>query len=346
MQLNYIHSFRGIAIVFIVLGHALYFQFDWSNNPELFNLLKDVLSNGTVLFVFISGYLFKHLNGKYPLKTYYKTKFQNLVIPYLLLSIPAIVFTAWVAPSYSQLEVFHSGSVVEQVMAHYLVGGAHVNYALWFMPMIIVIILMAPLLAKIFQNRWFYWLLVPLIVMSMFLHRGPVPIVDVPRHVAYFLPVFITGMWINDYREQLEPIFERYALMLFVIVSALIAIQFNFASYHGSLLTDAAFDNAQWQFDFEFIQKLLMCAFLIGLLRRYQRLNGRLLDILARYSFTIFFCHIYIFVLIELLIGQQNVDSSFALWLLRGLVSLSVCCLIGIIGKRVLGRYSRQIIAS
>ncbi|NVJ51250.1 MAG: acyltransferase [Gammaproteobacteria bacterium] len=346
VTLPYIHTFRGIAIIFIVLGHALYFQFDWSEHTFAFNLLKDVLSNGTVLFVFISGYLFKHLHGRYTLSSYYKNKFKNLVLPYLILSVPAIAFTVLVAPSFSQLAVFHSESITLQVLSHYLVGGAHVNYALWFMPMIIVVILLAPLLATIFSSPQRYWLVLPLLVLSLLIHRSPVPIVDVPRHVIYFIPVFIIGMWVNDCRDQVEGWLERNCFGLLLVVLALIAYQFNFADYHGSLLTEHAFDNKRWLFDFELIQKLLFCGLFIGLLRRYESLNLRVFDILARYSFTIFFCHIYIFVLIEIIVGHQQVEGNVLLWLLRALIALSMCCLIGFIGQKLFGRYSRQIVAS
>ena len=47
---------RGIAIIFIVLGHSIY------NSGEGFPLLlENLLRGGTALFVFISGYFFHRI---------------------------------------------------------------------------------------------------------------------------------------------------------------------------------------------------------------------------------------------------------------------------------------------
>ena len=346
MKLEYIHSFRGIAIAFIVFGHALYFQFDWSNNQTQFYLLQDILSNGTVLFVFISGYLFQHLHGRQSHSQYYKSKFKNLLIPYIILSAPAIAFTVLIAPTYSELEVFQSGNLLEQVLMHYALGGAHVNYALWFMPMIWVMVSLAPFLAWILQKPSHYWVLLPMFALAWFIHRSPVPIVDVMRQVFYFIPVFITGMFISQYKTQIEPWFEKYWWVLLTLVTVLIMSQFLFSHYHGSLVTKTAYSSEKGWFDFQLLQKLFMCFLVIGLLRRFPNLNGRLLDTLAQYSFTIFFCHIYFFVVIEIIIGDQKVPSSLGLWFARGAIALLACCLLASIGKKFFGRYSRQLIAS
>lgn len=346
MKLEYIHSFRGIAIAFIVFGHALYFQFDWSNNQSLFYLLQDILSNGTVLFVFISGYLFQHLYGRQSHSQYYTSKLKNLLVPYIVLSAPAIAFTVLIAPTYSELEVFQSGNIMEQVLTHYALGGAHVNYALWFMPMILVIVAVAPLLAWLLQKPSYYLVLLPLFALAWLIHRSPVPIIDVMRQVLYFIPVFITGMLISQFKAQIEPWFEKYWWALLSIVFVLMLSQFFFSQYHGSLVTKLAYSNEKGWFDFQLLQKLCMCFLIIGLLRRFPILNARLLDKLAQYSFTIFFCHIYIFVVIEVIVGDQQVPASLGLWFARGVIALLMCCLLAVIGKKLFGRYSRQLIAS
>ena len=88
--LGYIHNFRGIAILFVVGGHIL---LSWPENEH--PLAKDVLysiwQNGTVLFVFIAGYLFQYLIGKYRTFDYWKKKLRYVILPYLLISGPAII---------------------------------------------------------------------------------------------------------------------------------------------------------------------------------------------------------------------------------------------------------------
>ena len=52
-KLNYIHIFRAIAIIIIVLGHSV------DTSHEIMGILVNIfIQGGTVLFVFISGFLF------------------------------------------------------------------------------------------------------------------------------------------------------------------------------------------------------------------------------------------------------------------------------------------------
>ena len=52
----------------------------------------EVFSGGTALFIFISGFLFQHLSGKYEFKNYMSKKWTNVILPYLWTAIPGILF--------------------------------------------------------------------------------------------------------------------------------------------------------------------------------------------------------------------------------------------------------------
>ena len=86
--LHFIHSFRGVAILFVVGGHIL---LDWKPGTVSEKILDAIFQNGTVLFVFIAGYLFQHLSGKYDTLDYWKKKVQYVLLPYILISTPAII---------------------------------------------------------------------------------------------------------------------------------------------------------------------------------------------------------------------------------------------------------------
>ena len=66
MYLNFINYFRGFAILLIVMGHLFEITkvFDY-NNPQLNSLFTKIcfplITGGTALFVFISGFLFHHI---------------------------------------------------------------------------------------------------------------------------------------------------------------------------------------------------------------------------------------------------------------------------------------------
>lgn len=69
---------RGIAIIFIVLGHSIY------NSGEGFPLLlENLLRGGTALFVFISGYFFHRIFYKdFDYSKFMKNKVQNVLYPF------------------------------------------------------------------------------------------------------------------------------------------------------------------------------------------------------------------------------------------------------------------------
>src|SRR5688500_9095908 len=89
--LHYIHYFRGAAILLIVGLHAC-ISLKWGDAVLQRKLALVLFNNGTVLFVFISGYLFYHLNkNHFDYVDYLKKKFLYVIIPYLVVSIPAII---------------------------------------------------------------------------------------------------------------------------------------------------------------------------------------------------------------------------------------------------------------
>src|SRR5882762_3443553 len=82
--LNYIHYFRGIAIIFVVGGHT-YLTLSWNKGTSSQIFFDCLWQNGSVLFVFIAGFLFQHLSGKFEYKKYLKNKALNVVLPYLII---------------------------------------------------------------------------------------------------------------------------------------------------------------------------------------------------------------------------------------------------------------------
>src|ERR1035438_1198168 len=77
MFLRYIHSFRALAIIFIVAAHCIAL-FDWASIPWQRHLVLSLIPNGTVFFVFIAGFLFQHLSYKFEYRRYLKSKLQNV----------------------------------------------------------------------------------------------------------------------------------------------------------------------------------------------------------------------------------------------------------------------------
>jgi peptidoglycan/LPS O-acetylase OafA/YrhL len=61
-KINYIHTFRGIAILFVVAAHIIWNAGDYI---EIKKGIQILLFNPTIFFVIISGFLFEYLSPKY-----------------------------------------------------------------------------------------------------------------------------------------------------------------------------------------------------------------------------------------------------------------------------------------
>ena len=93
MFLSYIHSLRALAILSIVAVHCLPL-FAWDRFRWQDRLLLSLVSNGTVLFVFVAGFLFQYLSYKFEYRRYLKSKLQNVLLPYVCVSLPMIAYQA------------------------------------------------------------------------------------------------------------------------------------------------------------------------------------------------------------------------------------------------------------
>ena len=90
--LNCVHSFRAVAIFFVVAGHCIGSfarQVPWHEH-----LTRSILQNGTVFFVFIAGSLFQHLSHRFEYRHYLKGKLQTVILPCAILSVPILVYLA------------------------------------------------------------------------------------------------------------------------------------------------------------------------------------------------------------------------------------------------------------
>jgi len=84
MRLNYFDYFRAIAILFIVAGHSLT---GWNIDTLPEKVFANIITGGTSLFVFISGFFFHHIFYKnFEYIIFMKKKIENVLVPYIVLS--------------------------------------------------------------------------------------------------------------------------------------------------------------------------------------------------------------------------------------------------------------------
>lgn len=353
MFLSYVHSFRAVAIMFVVGGHALWI-FDWPADDPTKNVLADVIENGTVLFIFIAGFFFHHLAHKYTYRDYLTKKVKNVLLPFVVMASPAVVESALnpaVCGQYPQLD--HTS--VPYRLGWFLVNaGAGINRPLWFVPMITLFYLAAPLFMLFVRNPRLFALLGVLIPLSLFAHRAAYPNLDILALAVYYLSAYVAGMWASHERSRIEALLDRTWPWLLALWGLMVVAMVVFADHHGNYEGVQLFSQEHGVVDWLFLQKILLCFVLLGVMKRFEKPIAPSLEFLGAVSFAIFFVHYYFVILIRhVLLAIDGITGSTQLvmgsalgWLigLATVLGLSVGTVAAV--RRVFGRRSRYLIGS
>jgi len=328
--INYIHSFRGLAIIFVVSGHLL---LKWEDDSITYKAIRVLCENGTVLFVFIAGFLFQFLSRKFEFKTYLSKKVANVVVPYILVSLPIIVYrlTSNDIPGYiiNSFPDFTNWTGFQKLL-YFLFTGAHMQQ-LWFVPMIAIFYLTAPIFIALDRNSKWYYVLIPLVVLSSILIREPFN--DIPRMFIHFLSVYIFGMFVSRYRQRFLGFMDRYRVLLSLVTILLLA--FNY--YYFPLYNNA----------FNYLHKMMFCAVFIYLLWKYDRFVPSLLGSLAEISFGIFFVHYYVLLVIKAIYEKfmhQPIPGNLIYWIIDFLLVMILTVVSINIVKKIFPNNSRTLV--
>ncbi len=330
MFLGYIHSFRALAILFIVAGHSIDF-FSWPLDSSLERFFRIFFSNGTALFVFIAGYLFQHLTTKFNTRKYYVTKFKYVLVPYFLISIPAILIFVTGLERESVWVGFYDNPTWLQILYFYLTG-LHLA-PLWFIPMITMFYLIAPFLIKADQSEYFYYSIPFLLLLSCIIDRG------MPHQSFFhFFSIYTLGMFCSHYKEKINKILASYGslLLLTFLVCFLVYIEFYFMK--GTM----TFVN--------FLQKCLMSLLFLGILiGLVKETQPRLIKIVADTSFGIFFIHSYVLTsgkMIYISINGSLVTGNGIGYFIISILTTLLCLMLVLIIKHIFGSKSRYVVGS
>lgn len=352
MFLSYVHSFRAIAILVVVAGHAISI-FPWLSDPLADNILSDVLENGTVMFVFVAGFLFQHLSKDFQYGSYLTKKAKNVLLPYFLIATPAAVQGAVSARIYGRYPQLNGTSEIYRFFWFMIKGGAGANQALWFIPMITIFYVAAPVFIQFISRPQLYLLIVVLVPVSLLAHRDAYPNLDTLGLALYYLPAYLVGMWTSQYRTKVEPVLDHIWPWLLLAWFAMLTSMILFAPYHGNYQGSHLFSQEQGIFDWIFAQKLLLSFALLGLIRKFENPLAKPLRGLGDASFAIYFMHCYLLdIVVEgsnrvtRLLGQPRLEGSITVWLAAFLFAAGGSYAIALVVRRLLGTRSRYFIGA
>ncbi len=294
--LNYINVFRGLAILLIVAGHSMQFGEIGSLTQKI---SVEVFAGGTALFIFISGFLFQHLSGKYEFKNYLSKKWTNVILPYIYTAIPGIALCFALPQTYGNS--FDGLNPLLQIPMFLSVGRVH-NTPTWFIPMIVIFFLLSWVLLYLEKKNILYKLLPVLFLITIFMPRQDVDYNTVmslsysAKYFAFvkyvfvgfihFMSMYVFGMFCSSHKEKIDTFYNKRALF-WVLMLSTAALNVYLSMVHG-------ISNGT-------VSKIFLTILVLAYLKHYDewllahvRLN-KVLDFIAKYSFGIFFVHWYFF---------------------------------------------------
>ena len=291
MYLNSFNYFRAMACVLIVATHTLP-KTGLVINSVYELTIANIIFGGTILFVFISGFMFHHIfYKKFDYQSFISQKFVKLIIPYTFIGILAIPYKIYTKnPLYDGYFLPTGTGIYDEIFlpaVKYYFSGMQVSTH-WFIPFIFLTFLLSPLhIYFIKLNKYFQlFLIFVLSIVSIYIHR-PTLNLNVLQNLIYFTPVYLLGIFCSINKlsiyEKLRN--KEYLLLIIVVFVATIqSVSGVLGSYHKDMMPNGLLD-------LMFIQKVFMCLFFMVFLHRFENVKIQSLEILASSSFTIFLIH-------------------------------------------------------
>lgn len=335
MQIYSLSIFRALAILLVVYSHTdVLGALAFDTFPEM--VFWNILSGATTMFVFISGFLFDHVFlKKFKFASFFAKKFKNLFIPYIGATFVALALGCAEIP----VETFQ-GDMRELTISAYMLAFGHASLAYWYIPFAITLFAMAPLHAKFatLNVRWQLAIVGVLLVIALLIHRpmlnlGPV------HNLLYYTPTYLIGMMCSQHRNVVYPLIERFLWPLLGAVLGLATLEalLGHAGNYGNVLFNFA------GIDLMLAQKLLLCLFMLGFLRRCENQRSPAIDFLSEASFAIFFLHP---IIMQLLLYSPFAapfveQESWYRYVVLSTLCLLICATIAWAARRLLGQQSR-----
>lgn len=349
--LPYIHLLRGVAILYVVSVHARGFASYWQSSPKVYSFL-DTFSdpsegNGTTLFLFIGGFLFQHLKTHdFDFSKYLSQKFKNLILPYLIISIPLIwvrVNSPFESPAVP--EDFNDWSTLRRA-GHFLLTGSHLP-PFWFISTIILFYFTAPLLHAIDKRKFYIYVFPFIMVACLFTFR--------PEHNAnpflsyiHFIPIYILGMATSYFKDRIltdDP--TRFYTLLTIYILMCVAELTGIITTPRNVRFEDVLDGAI-VFNVYLLKAIILCFVWLTFFYRLRHRTFPTLELLGNYSFGLFFVH-YFFISLSRQVFEINdipFDFSLTTYLIYFMIVLILSVLTVFFIKRLTGRYSRYLIGS
>ena len=339
--INSINYFRGIAIILIVLGHS-YDLARWEISSNFGSFIYSLSLNGTVYFVFISGFLYNHIfYQRFNYQKFMLKKAQYVLLPYLLFSIIPILLTVFSGGGESLPNELSNRPFL--AVLWYLITGK-VIFAYWYIPMAMLLFAVSPLINLIIRSGRVLESFLFLLPISLIIHR-PIENLNALHSLVYFLPIYILGIWSSINNQKIYAYLKdnKKKLVLLLIAIALGLIQVMVFNETGN------FHKEFWSItipDVNLLQKIVLCFLFMSILDRYEDTDITSLKKTAETSFAIYFIHPFFINFLYSLSLKLNInfEGNFLTLIVATFVALLGSMAIAITIKAILKKNSRYLI--
>jgi hypothetical protein len=264
--LNYIQTYRAMAALCVVAVHCTALLTDGGKSIE-----GILFQRSTHMFVVMAGFVFQHLAKKFEWKKYYISKLKFVILPYILLNIPIILYRIFLGATLLKNGWF---SACKAIMYSLLTGNHLITF--WFIPMISLFYLAAPLFVLLDKDKRVYYFLPFFIVLSLYITRTNETTVNAFLMFIHFFSVYLTGMFLSRYKEQMFELIDMYLHYLLLCIIGLLVYEY-FYSY--------------WAEQMQYIQKSALSLLLLYAFRKYDKYVPVQVNIIANMSFGIYLIH-------------------------------------------------------
>lgn len=329
-----IENLRGLAIIFVTLSHVSTYGSLGVLGDYLFFLVRDA----TAWFIFISGYLFNYLErSKFDYRNYLSKKVRYVLLPYLILSVPAIIAGL----------LFQRHRVLDLEVGQYalwsLVVGGSVIVPMWFIPMILLFFLLSPLFHRLGGYR--QQLMITLLGLGVsLLTTRPVDNLNPPLALVHFAGFYMLGITVFTHYAKISEFARTKKARILIILAALGFVVSSLVTLILHSAEPVGFRDGIGVFNYIGFGKLCLLAVVFLLFERHMNVRNRVLGWMAQISFGLFFLQGFFMVVFQKTI--QNLPS-----IPPGLLVLSeVVFVLGgsvvavVVLKKILGGRSRYVI--
>jgi peptidoglycan/LPS O-acetylase OafA/YrhL len=334
MSFQYLNNYRGIAILLVILAHALtaFSGADGAAGASFAVKALDVIvKDCTVIFIALAGYFFTALLPAYHYPAFLKNKFENVIVPYLIVSLPAaLLYIGGIKQTHYWIDMnwFHTLNPLYQYV-FLMVTGAQLG-PLWFVPAIVLFYLFSPVLFFLARRNlvpvFFLLSLVPaLYVGRPQFNENPL------QSFVFFLPAYTMGMLLAQYKIAYEKIAPASLPLLALTLAGIVA----------------AYDILKYNASIDLLAKLALTYVLMAVCFRYLNVKIVFLDLMARLSFYLFFIHGYFVGAFRSILPKLgfSVDGIIAI-LTASVLTILLSIAAYIIIKLIFGRKTKMLVGA